>query len=75
MGADSVAFCVRVMVGVIILYDHVHKDGAFAKGSRIDVSIPTCMNYSAAGVPCRKDNELLVNGLMISFFKKDLLRM
>nr|XP_002126684.1 protein FAM49B-like [Ciona intestinalis] len=37
MGADSVSFCVRVMVGVIILYDHVHKDGAFAKGSKIDI--------------------------------------
>jgi hypothetical protein len=38
MGADSISFCVRVMVGLIILYDHVHKDGAFGKGSRIDVS-------------------------------------
>ncbi|CAK8697861.1 CYFIP-related Rac1 interactor B-like [Clavelina lepadiformis] len=37
MGADTVSFCVRVMVGVIILYDHVHKDGAFAKGSKIDI--------------------------------------
>lgn len=27
----------RVMVGVIILYDHVHPVGAFAKGSSIDV--------------------------------------
>jgi len=33
-------FCVRVMVGVIILYDHVHPVGAFAKTSPIDVSIP-----------------------------------
>ena len=38
MGVDSISFCVRVMVGVIILYDHVHKDGAFAKGTKIDVS-------------------------------------
>uniref|UniRef100_H2ZNC1 CYRIA/CYRIB Rac1 binding domain-containing protein n=1 Tax=Ciona savignyi TaxID=51511 RepID=H2ZNC1_CIOSA len=37
MGDESVSFCVRVMVGVIILYDHVHKDGAFTKGSKIDV--------------------------------------
>lgn len=29
----------RVMVGVIILYDHVHPVGAFAKTSKIDVSI------------------------------------
>ena len=39
MGVDSISFCVRVMVGVIILYDHVHKDGAFAKGTKIDVSV------------------------------------
>jgi len=44
-------FCVRVMVGVIILYDHVHPVGAFAKTSPIDVSIPyflssgTCFCY------------------------------
>jgi len=25
------------MVGLIILYDHVHKEGAFGKGSRIDI--------------------------------------
>ena len=31
-------FCLRVMVGVIILYDHVHPVGAFAKSSTIDVS-------------------------------------
>ncbi len=30
-------FCMRVMVGVIILYDHVHPVGAFAKTSKIDV--------------------------------------
>lgn len=27
----------RVMVGVIILYDHVHPNGAFNKSSKIDV--------------------------------------
>ena len=31
-------FCLRVMVGVIILYDHVHPIGAFVKSSNIDVS-------------------------------------
>lgn len=30
----------RVMVGVIILYDHVHPVGAFAKTSKIYVSGP-----------------------------------
>lgn len=30
-------FCLRVMVGVIILYDYVHPAGAFVKSSKIDV--------------------------------------
>lgn len=34
---DTVLFCMRVMVGVIILYDHVHPNGAFNKSSKIDV--------------------------------------
>lgn len=37
MGEDTVHFCLRVMVGVIILYDHVHPTGAFCKGSKIDI--------------------------------------
>ncbi len=35
---ETVSFCLRVMVGVIILNDHVHPVGAFAKTSKIDVS-------------------------------------
>lgn len=35
---ETLLFCMRVMVGVIILYDHVHPVGAFAKTSKIDVS-------------------------------------
>ena len=34
-------FCLRVMVGVIILFDHVDPIGAFQKKSAIDVSIAT----------------------------------
>lgn len=34
----------RVMVGVIILYDHVHPVGAFAKTSKIDVSYTVVRN-------------------------------
>jgi hypothetical protein len=34
---DTVSFILRVMVGVIILYDHVHPDGAFVKSSHIDL--------------------------------------
>ena len=36
---DTAVFCLRVMVGVIILYDHVHSVGAFAKKAAIDVSV------------------------------------
>lgn len=38
---DTLLFCMRVMVGVIILYDHVHPNGAFNKSSKIDVRL-TC---------------------------------
>eukprot|EP01136_Pigoraptor_vietnamica_P013064 Opistho-1_new@53655 len=34
---DTALFCLRVMVGVIILYDHVHPVGAFNKKSTIDM--------------------------------------
>ncbi|RUS78795.1 hypothetical protein EGW08_013445 [Elysia chlorotica] len=34
---ETQLFCLRVMVGVIILYDHVHPVGAFAKTSSIDM--------------------------------------
>ena len=36
---ETILFCQRVMVGVIILYDHVHHQGAFSKRNpSIDVS-------------------------------------
>uniref|UniRef100_A0AAQ4RTW4 CYRIA/CYRIB Rac1 binding domain-containing protein n=1 Tax=Gasterosteus aculeatus aculeatus TaxID=481459 RepID=A0AAQ4RTW4_GASAC len=34
---ETVLFCLRVMVGVIILYDHVHPAGAFVKTCNIDM--------------------------------------
>ncbi|XP_055007451.1 CYFIP-related Rac1 interactor B-like [Boleophthalmus pectinirostris] len=34
---ETVLFCLRVMVGVIILFDHVHPHGAFVKTSNIDI--------------------------------------
>ncbi|XP_074641685.1 CYFIP-related Rac1 interactor B-like isoform X2 [Tubulanus polymorphus] len=34
---ETYLFCFRVMVGVIILYDHVHPVGAFARSSNIDM--------------------------------------
>lgn len=35
---ETILFVLRVMVGLIILYDHVHPVGAFAKSAHIDVS-------------------------------------
>lgn len=34
---ETERFIIRVMVALIILYDHVHPTGAFAKGSNVDV--------------------------------------
>ena len=33
----TVSFCLRVMVGVIVLYDYIHPGGAFAKTSKVDM--------------------------------------
>ena len=35
---ETTLFVLRVMVGAIILYDHVHPVGAFYRKSNIDVS-------------------------------------
>jgi len=35
---ETQLFVLRVMVGLVILYDHVHPQGAFVKGSNVDVS-------------------------------------
>uniref|UniRef100_A0A8C6PAW2 Family with sequence similarity 49 member Ba n=1 Tax=Nothobranchius furzeri TaxID=105023 RepID=A0A8C6PAW2_NOTFU len=48
---ETVLFCLRVMVGVIILYDHVHPAGAFVKTSNIDVGDPE-KPPSASGLTC-----------------------
>ncbi|KAF7403006.1 hypothetical protein HZH66_005273 [Vespula vulgaris] len=34
---ETQLFVLRVMVGLVILYDHVHPQGAFVKGSNVDV--------------------------------------
>lgn len=50
---EAVLFCLRVMVGVIILYDHVHPAGAFVKTSNIDVrlSLTHTLTHTQTGVP------------------------
>ena len=53
---DTKLFCLRVMVGVIILYDHVHPAGAFVKTSTIDMK---------GSIKVLKDQEVrLVEGLL-----------
>lgn len=54
MNEDTAFFCLRVMVGVIILYDHVHPVGAFAKSSKIDVKgcIKVIKEQPAPSVEC-----------------------
>ncbi len=37
--ADTLMLCLRVMTGVIILYDHVDPSGVFRKTSKLDVSL------------------------------------
>uniref|UniRef100_A0A914UQ45 CYRIA/CYRIB Rac1 binding domain-containing protein n=1 Tax=Plectus sambesii TaxID=2011161 RepID=A0A914UQ45_9BILA len=47
---DTRLFCLRVMVGAIILYDHVHPTGAFARGSAVDIraAVRVLKNHSHA---------------------------
>ncbi len=44
--AETEAFITRVMVGTVILYDHVHPTGAFAKGKR-----NYCTVFSLSDIP------------------------
>lgn len=41
---ETQLFVLRVMVGLVILYDHVHPQGAFVKGSNVDVSTDIQLN-------------------------------
>ncbi|RXG68282.1 Protein FAM49B [Armadillidium vulgare] len=67
-------FILRVMVALVILYDHVHPDGAFVRASNVDVSIDCCIDVvsidccSVDGVKVLKDqpassSENLLNAL------------
>ncbi|XP_066864185.1 CYFIP-related Rac1 interactor A isoform X1 [Kogia breviceps] len=51
---ETLMFCMRVMVGVIILYDHVHPVGAFCKTSKIDVRIVTNCDFPIRAHKCRQ---------------------
>ncbi|XP_062506497.1 CYFIP-related Rac1 interactor B-like [Corticium candelabrum] len=60
---QSQLFCLRVMVGVIILYDHVHPAGAFARKAAVDVrsSIKVLKDH-----PHQSNVEGLLNALRYS---------
>ncbi|KAG0267615.1 Protein fam49a, partial [Mortierella polycephala] len=47
---ETMAFCLRVMVISIVVYDHIDPQGAFAKGSPINIksSVKTIQTYSNA---------------------------
>ncbi|KAI3355368.1 hypothetical protein L3Q82_018211, partial [Scortum barcoo] len=62
---ETVSFCLRVMVGVIILYDYVHPVGAFAKSSKIDMK--GCIKVLKDQPP--NSVEGLLNALRSSKFK------
>uniref|UniRef100_K1RAR8 Protein FAM49B n=2 Tax=Magallana gigas TaxID=29159 RepID=K1RAR8_MAGGI len=57
--SETKLFCLRVMVGVIILYDHVHPVGAFAKSSNIDIK--SCIRVLKEQEPGRVEG--LLNAL------------
>nr|XP_022314788.1 protein FAM49B-like isoform X1 [Crassostrea virginica]XP_022314790.1 protein FAM49B-like isoform X1 [Crassostrea virginica]XP_022314909.1 protein FAM49B-like isoform X1 [Crassostrea virginica]XP_022314911.1 protein FAM49B-like isoform X1 [Crassostrea virginica] len=57
--SETKLFCLRVMVGVIILYDHVHPVGAFAKSSNIDIK--SCIKVLKEQEPGRVEG--LLNAL------------
>lgn len=56
---ETAMFCLRVMVGVIILYDHVHPIGAFAKTSPINIK--NCIRVLKLQAPGKVD--CLLNAL------------
>ncbi|XP_011315038.1 protein FAM49B [Fopius arisanus] len=56
---ETQLFVLRVMVGLVILYDHVHPQGAFVKGSNVDVK--GCVKLLKDQPPCRSEG--LLNAL------------
>lgn len=54
-----IAFCLRVMVGCIILFDHIDRDGAFSRNSKINIRVCIRLIQGSAGV----DADSLLNTL------------
>ena len=63
---DTVMFVLRVMVGAIILYDHVHPVGAFNRKSSIDVSIHKHFSAAAGEVLLCDVSKLLTTQQLFS---------
>jgi len=61
-----IAFCLRVMVGCIVLFDHIDPDGAFVKNSKINIRSCIRLIQGSAGV----DADSLLN--TIRFTSKHL---
>ncbi|VDN15675.1 unnamed protein product [Dibothriocephalus latus] len=57
--ADTLMLCLRVMTGVIILYDHVDPSGVFRKTSKLDVK--SCVRLLKEQNP--KSVECLLNAI------------
>ncbi len=60
-------FCLRVMVGVIILYDHVHPIGAFNKASTVDVSTYILKYFQFHLFPKKGHDQILVLFIPVYF--------
>lgn len=57
---ETQLFVLRVMVGLVILYDHVHPQGAFVKASNVDVSILVASNDTLPlHVFCVEENQFV----------------
>jgi len=54
-----ISFCLRVMVGCIILFDHIDTEGAFSRGSKINIRGCIRLIQGSAGV----DADSLLNTL------------
>lgn len=66
LNTETVMFCLRVMVGTVILYDHISPAGAFAKTSSVDVK--TCVRVlkkeSATQTENKNDYSTEIESLM-----------
>lgn len=62
---ETQLFVLRVMVGLVILYDHVHPNGAFVKTSNVDVK--GCVKLLKEQPAIRSEG--LLNALRFDFMR------